>query len=281
MPELPEVETIRLGLLPVMEGARIAAVEIRRSDLRFPVPGGFASLFRDALVQTIGRRGKYLLFFCDNGCGFSLHLGMSGRVQIIAPDEDYSLQKHDHLVFTLNTGARIVFNDARRFGYVFLLEGGCWEDQMPFAKMGPEPLGNNFNGPVLARRLKGKTCSIKTALLDQRVVSGVGNIYACEALYGARIHPECAAGDVQGQKAEALAGAIKHVLQSAIAAGGSSLRDYKKTDGALGYFQHGFSVYDREGVPCPDCTCDTLKTGGVSRLVQAGRSTFYCSRKQK
>ena len=231
-------------------------------------------------MQT-ARRGKYILVFLDNGKGFALHLGMSGRIQIRAPGEEHERLKHDHIGLSMKDGSQIIFNDARRFGMVFLVDRDTWEKESSFAGMGPEPLSNHFSGEALAKKLKGKKSPIKTALLDQRVVAGVGNIYACEALFESCISPVKPAGELTVNECNKLAASIRNVLNKAIKAGGSSLRDYRNTKGDLGYFQHHFSVYDREGKACPDCTCNVLKTGAVQRIVQAGRSTFYCPKKQQ
>jgi formamidopyrimidine-DNA glycosylase len=227
----------------------------------------------------------------DNGRGFVLHLGMSGQILITSAVDDYELRTHDHVIFTMQTRARIVLNDARRFGMLFLVDAKNWTAHDAFKNMGPEPCGNEFSGPVLAARLKGRRTPIKTALLDQNVVAGVGNIYACEALHMAEISPLRIAADVQGGRAEALAESIRKVFLKAIDAGGSSLKDYHHTDGTLGYFQHQLLVYDRAGEPCPRCACREAARGVikksskkpsqkavlVKRIIQSGRSSFYCS----
>jgi formamidopyrimidine-DNA glycosylase len=281
MPELPEVEIVRRGLDPVMTGHIIRQVDLWRSHLRTPIPASFKETLRAQKVVQTSRRGKYILVFLENGKGFALHLGMSGRIQINPPDTKYERAKHDHIGLKMDDGTEIIFNDARRFGMVFLLNRDTWEQESSFAGMGPEPLGNKFNGEILAEKLKGKKTPIKTALLDQRIVAGVGNIYACEALFESGLSPVTIAGTLTKNECEKLAAAIRNVLTKAIKEGGSSLRDYRNTKGELGYFQHHFSVYDREGKPCPGCTCNLLKTGGVQRIVQAGRSTFFCLKKQK
>jgi formamidopyrimidine-DNA glycosylase len=280
MPELPEVETVRRGLEPVMLSKRIASVELRRPDLRHPIPKNFAKDIAGHAVKKLERRGKYILAIMDNGEGFGLHLGMSGRIKIHprGHNEDYSL--HDHVVFTMENGTKIIFNDPRRFGMLFRL-GKKWNAEKPFSAMGPEPLNDEFTGAALAEKIAHKKAPIKTVLLDQNVVAGVGNIYACEALYFAGIDPAKKASAVSGEKTVKLVRGIQHVLNLAIEAGGSTLRDHRKPDGEMGYFQHKFSVYDREGKACPDCDCNIAKTGGIRRITQAGRSTFYCPRKQK
>lgn len=280
MPELPEVETVCRGLARVLEGRRLVRVEARRPDLRFPLPDGFAGRVEGRTVARIRRRAKYMLFELDDGQVLIGHLGMSGRMRIMEGTTE-PLEAHDHLIFSTDDGTTVYFNDARRFGYFDLADGAALDAHKYFAGLGPEPLGNDFNGPALAAALKGKKTPIKAALLDQRVVAGVGNIYACEALHRAGISPRRLAKTVQGGRAERLAAAVRTVLSDAIAAGGSSLRDYVQPDGELGYFQHAWRVYGREGEPCRGSDaaiaaaipCDAP----VRRLMQSGRSTFYCS----
>lgn len=276
MPELPEVETIKAALAPAITGKKLSRITINRYDLRFPIPPDFIEIAQGQKVTNTQRRGKYILITLARGNNIILHLGMSGRITIYSPTEDYKLQKHDHVILELDDGTRIVFNDPRRFG-LLLLTGAQddWQTHKLFARMGPEPLGNKFNGSALAARLKGRSSTIKSALLDQRIVSGIGNIYACEALYDAGIDPSKKSGTITGKKAERLATAIKTTLQKAIKAGGSSLKDYTHTDGSLGYFQTMFSVYDRKGQPCHTCTTP------IKRITQSGRSTFYCASCQK
>lgn len=281
MPELPEVETVMRGLEPVLLSAKIKAVDQRRKDLRVPFPDKMKERLEGRTVLSLKRRAKYIQIFLDDDNVLVIHLGMSGRISIIHKEEKYALQKHDHLILTLNSGVRLVYNDPRRFGMVFLVAMREIEDHPAFHHLGPEPLGNEFSGPILARRLKGKKTSIKQALLDQRVVVGVGNIYACEALYQSGINPIKQAHLIKGDKSEKLVAAIRDVLRRAIKAGGSTLKDYRHTDGELGYFQHSFTVYDQQGEPCPDCDCEINRSGGIKRIVQSGRSTFYCSKKQR
>jgi formamidopyrimidine-DNA glycosylase len=280
MPELPEVEIVRRGLEPVLAGAVLTRVDVKRRDLRRPIPEGFEASMRGQRMARLERRGKYIIGFTNNGRGFVLHLGMSGRMRIYNPGQVYAPEKHDHVSFEVSTGARIVFNDPRRFGMLYGIQEHNWADEPPFAAMGPEPLGNAFSGPVLAGRLGGRTSPIKIALLDQNVIAGVGNIYACEALYAARIDPFAPAAGLDLAACNDLAQAIRDVLLRAIAAGGSSLKDYRHPDDGLGYFQHDFAVYDRAGQACGSCVCDPLKSGGVHRIVQSGRSTFYCPQLQ-
>ena len=277
MPELPEVETVRLGIEKAALGKVIKTVQVNRRDLRFPLVDNFETVLAGQRIESVGRRGKYALAFLSGGAVAVLHLGMSGRIRIYGPDEIYQPLKHDHVIFTLAEGARLVFQDPRRFGYILLSDRDTWAGQPPFAAMGPEPLGNDFNGPVLYERLKGKRTPLKAALLDQRVVAGLGNIYVCEALYRARLNPARICADVSEVEAGRLAVCIRDVLNGAIAAGGSTLRDYQKTDGSLGYFQYSFSVYDREGGACNSPDCGSV----IARVVQGGRSTFYCAACQK
>ena len=271
MPELPEVETIRRGLAGKLEGRRLSRVEQRRSDLRFPLPERFAERLTGRRVGHVGRRAKYLLFHLDDGNVWLVHLGMSGRMYVQstpAPEPG----PHDHVIVETDNGTVVTFSDPRRFGSMDLVAEAALDDHPRLRHLGPEPLGNQFNGPLLSGLLDGKATPIKAALLDQRVVAGLGNIYACEALWRAHVSPRRLARSVPGRRAERLAAAIREVLVAAIEAGGSSLRDYVQADGELGYFQHTFAVYDREGVSCRTAGC----TGTVKRIAQSGRSTFYC-----
>ena len=282
MPELPEVETVRRGLSPVLTGKRLARVEQRRADLRFPFPDGFVQRLTGATIRSVDRRAKYLLMPLDRGDTLVCHLGMSGRFDIdhhrigVFAESVGDDPKHEHVVFVTEDGVRVAFFDPRRFGYMDLVP----TDRLPahpwFAALGPEPLSDAFDGDVLLAAIKGKKQNIKVTLLDQKLVAGVGNIYACEALFAAKISPEKPAGDLKPAQAKRLAAAVKAVLAEAIEAGGSTLRDFAQTDGQLGYFQHRFKVYGREGEPClGGCK------GTVARIVQAGRSTFYCPACQK
>ena len=276
MPELPEVETVIRGLRPHLEGRRLTRVDQRCPALRFPFPKRFAKRLTGRRVERIARRAKYILIHLDDDQVLLCHLGMSGRM-VVGRSEDNGLEPHDHVIFMTDGGARIRFNDARRFGVMDLVEGARLEEHKLLRNLGPEPLGNSFNGPVLAAALKGRRTPIKAALLDQKVVAGLGNIYASEALFFAGLSPRRQAYTVQGARAERLAGAVRDVLTRAIAAGGSSLRDYVQANGELGYFQHQWAVYDREGERCPGCDC----AGAIRRLVQSNRSTFYCPRRQR
>ena len=277
MPELPEVETVARGLRLPLEGQRLAKVEVRVPALRWPLRKDLAQKLTGRRVLSVGRRAKYLLIQLEGEEVLLAHLGMSGRILMVPKGADVAPEKHDHIVFTTEAGTEIRFNDARRFGMVDLVAAHSLEQHKLLEGLGPEPLGNEFSGPVLAAALEGKVTPIKAALLDQRVVAGLGNIYVSEALFESGIAPRRLARTVQGERAEKLVHAVKSVLKRAIAAGGSSLRDYVQTSGELGYFQHQWSVYGKEGEPCPGCTCGK----GVRRIVQSGRSTFYCAVRQR
>jgi formamidopyrimidine-DNA glycosylase len=276
MPELPEVETVRRGLEAAMKGRVIADVAVRRADLRRPLPADFAARLRGRTVRRIARRAKYLIFALGDGTALLLHLGMSGRIAILpagtATTAAGTHARHEHVVFTVGNGTRVGFSDPRRFGLMDLTTLDALDRHPLLARLGPEPLDAAFDGQALAARLKGKRTPIKAALMDQTVVAGLGNIYVCESLFRAGISPRRVAATVQGARAARLAAAIHAVLEAAIAAGGSTLRDHKKPDGELGYFQHSFGVYGRDGAPCPKRGC----SGTVRRMVQSGRSTFYC-----
>ena len=275
MPELPEVETVRRGLALKMTGRRIVHAELRRPDLRRPFPPLLAERLAGARIGALGRRGKYLLIEIDEDGLLLLHLGMSGRITTGTADTPHL--PHDHVVLTLDDGTVVRFNDARRFGLLDYTRRSEAAAHPLLAGMGPEPLEAGFDGPYLASTLAGKMTPIKSALLDQRVVAGLGNIYVCEALYRAGVSPRRLAATVTGARASRLAGAIRDVLGQAIEAGGSSLRDYVQANGELGYFQHRWAVYGKEGEPCPGCNC----AEGVRRIAQAGRSTFFCAKRQR
>ena len=278
MPELPEVETVRRGLLPVLEGAVIARAEVNRPDLRWPLPEGMADRLTGKRVTALRRRSKYILADLDSGETLLVHLGMSGRMLISGAQlgtfyhDHPAPQKHDHVVLHLAGGARVTFNDARRFGAMDLMPTDGADAHMLLAGLGPEPFGNDFNEPYLAGRLKGRKTPIKAALLDQRIVAGLGNIYVAETLYRARISPLRLAGDLSKRQVQALVPTIREVLAEAIEAGGSSLRDFRQANGELGYFSKHFQVYDREGDPCETPGCKGL----ITRTVQSGRSSFWC-----
>lgn len=280
MPELPEVETIRAGLAPVMTDRKIVRLDLHRAGLRVPFPAGMADAVRGRRIVRLSRRAKYLLIHIEGGNLLAVHLGMSGRLGIIQNIALYNRRPHDHMVITLDDGAGVVLNDARRFGMVLMMAETDMAAHPAFSAIGPEPLADDFTGETLAGRLCKSRVAIKQALLDQRVVAGVGNIYASEALFEARISPLRAAGDVTKKEAGRLAAAIRSVLARAIAAGGSSLKDYRQADGSLGYFQHGFAVYDREGEPCPSCGGSGRKKGIIHKIMQGGRATYHCPRCQ-
>lgn len=279
MPELPEVETVCRGLALRLRGHRLTKVLQRRPDLRRPLPRHFAQRLTGRRIEHIDRRAKYILMHFDDRQVLLCHLGMTGRM-LLSQDEPV-LETHDHVVFYADDGTVLRFNDARRFGLMDLTTEDELGGHALLAGLGPEPLGKNFTGKILALSLKGKRTPIKAALLDQRVVAGIGNIYASEALFRAGISPKRLAHTVQGERADKLARMLRVVLNEAIAAGGSSLRDYVQTDGELGYFQKRWRVYEREGLRCRGCGCDPEKTGGIKRIVQSGRASFYCPRKQK
>lgn len=278
MPELPEVETVRRGLLPVMEGAVITLAEVNRPDLRWPLPERMADRLTGRRVTALRRRSKYILADLDSGETLLVHLGMSGRMLISGAQlgtfyhDHPAPQKHDHVVLHMDNGARITFNDARRFGAMDLMPTDRAQDHMLLKDLGPEPFGNDFNEPYLAGRLKGRKTPIKAALLDQRIVAGLGNIYVAETLFRAHVSPLRLAGDLGDPQVQALVPIIREVLAEAIEAGGSSLRDFRQANGELGYFSKHFQVYDREGDPCETPGCQ----GVITRTVQSGRSSFWC-----
>ncbi|AMM85320.1 bifunctional DNA-formamidopyrimidine glycosylase/DNA-(apurinic or apyrimidinic site) lyase [Martelella sp. AD-3] len=295
MPELPEVETVRRGLAPAMEGRRIEKLVLNRADLRFPFPENLVETAANRTIVALGRRAKYLLIDLDDGTTIIAHLGMSGSWRVEEEDDAHLPGRfhaprsvnalHDHVIIELSgaPARRIVYNDPRRFGFIKLARKAMLEADPTFAGLGPEPTGNSLDADFLAARFAGKTQAVKSALLDQRNIAGLGNIYVCEALWRARLSPFRAAGRLvtpRGRPKEGLkrlVPAIRAVIAEAIEAGGSTLRDHRRTDGTLGYFQHSFSVYDRTGAPCPHEDCG----GTVARAVQAGRSTFYCPACQK
>ena len=283
MPELPEVETVRRGLLPVMEGRLIANAAVNRLDLRWPFPVAMAERLTGKCVTTLRRRSKYILADLDSGETLIIHLGMSGRMLIsgtMLGEFHYvhpSPAKHDHVVLDMEGGARVTFNDARRFGSMDLIATDKAATHLLLKNLGPEPLGNAFSGPYLVERLKSRNTPIKSALLDQGVVAGLGNIYVCEVLFRAGISPLRKAGQIAAAHVAGLVPIIREVLAEAIDAGGSSLRDYRQADGELGYFQHAFKVYGREGEACISPGC----TSTIARTVQSGRSSFYCPNCQR
>lgn len=290
MPELPEVETVRMGLAPVLEGHTITHAQTRRGDLRIPFPRDFTKRLSGQKTMRLWRRAKYLLADLESGETLVMHLGMSGRMSVYAENRErrlgeyvYELAppcagegKHDHVVLETDAPARIVFTDHRRFGLMTLVETARLEEHALFKRLGVEPLSPGFDADFLSGVLRGKKTSIKAALLDQRVIAGLGNIYVCEALFRAKISPKRRAGSIPGPRSAALVASIKAVLREAVKVGGSSLRDHKRVDGELGEFQHRFAVYDREG-----SACQKRCGGKVRRIVQSGRSTFYCPKCQR
>ena len=282
MPELPEVETVMRGLVPHLLGRTIVRLEARRPDLRQPLPPDLAARVAGRRVDALTRRAKYILLrLAPRATGEAvefllLHLGMSGRL-VVGRADGHVRGPHEHVVFATDAGAEIRFSDPRRFGMVDLVPAAGLADDARFAGLGPEPLSDTFDAPALAAAFAGSRTAVKLALLDQRRLAGVGNIYACEALFRAGISPLRRAGSVAGARAERLVAAVKAVLADAIEAGGSSARDYVQASGEAGWFQNRWAVYDREGKPCPGCDCD----GGVRRIVQGARSTFYCPRRQR
>ncbi len=293
MPELPEVETVRRGLEPAMARQIVIRVEQRRADLRFPFPTRFRARLEGQTITALSRRAKYLLLDLSSGEVLVMHLGMSGRFTVEIGGEKAGTASfhyetsadapHDHVVFHLSNGARVTYNDPRRFGYMDLIPRSDLATSKHFRLMGIEPLGNVLNGDVIRTLYQDKKTPLKAALLDQRLIAGLGNIYVCEALHRSGLSPTRLAGTLTTDrgsmkgKADLLATTIREVLGEAIEAGGSSLRDYAQTDGSLGYFQHRFRVYDREGEKCPTPLCP----GTIERIVQSGRSTFYCKSCQK
>ena len=278
MPELPEVETVRAGLAPVMEGAVIAKATVNRPDLRWPFPERMAERLTGARVLRLRRRSKYILADLDRGESLLIHLGMSGRMLVSGDPlgrfvhDHPAPEKHDHVVFDMDNGARITFNDPRRFGAMDLFSTNSADEHPLLSSLGPEPLGNVFSESHLISQLKPRNLPIKSALLDQKIVAGLGNIYVCEALFRGGIHPARRTRNISEHRLAALVPIIRNVLGQAIEAGGSSLRDFRQADGELGYFQHSFDVYGREGELCKTKGC----TAKIHRLVQSGRSSFYC-----
>jgi formamidopyrimidine-DNA glycosylase len=278
MPELPEVETVRRGLAPVMEGTVIAQADVNRPDLRWPFPENMAERLTGQRVERLRRRSKYILADLSSGETLLIHLGMSGRMLISGDPlgqfthDHPAAQKHDHVVFHMENGARITFNDPRRFGAMDLLETANAEHHKLLSALGPEPLSNDFHESILIEALKDRNTPVKSALLDQRIVAGLGNIYVCEVLFRAGISPKRKAGQIATARVGAMVPIIRTVLEEAIEAGGSSLKDFRQADGELGYFQHSFDVYGREGEPCHSEGC----SGTITRVVQSGRSSFYC-----
>ena len=276
MPELPEVETVRRGLEGRIVGKRIAHAEARRPTLRIPLPENFAARMTGRRFERLERRGKYILAYLDDGAVLIIHLGMSGRITLQGAGAEPA-GRHDHVVFRMEDGTVATYNDPRRFGLMTMCREAEVDEHRLLASMGADPLGNEFNGPYLAARLKGKRTPIKAALLDQKIVAGLGNIYVCEALHISGLSPKRKAHTVGPARANALVDAIKTVLTHAISSGGSSLKDHRQTNGELGYFQHAFRIYGRKDKACKRCG----SAHPVKRLIQSGRSTFYCSHCQR
>jgi formamidopyrimidine-DNA glycosylase len=274
MPELPEVETVKRGLIPVLAGRKLVSVKSSGLKLRAPLPEKLETRLTGRTIQNLDRRAKFLLLRLDDGMVLIVHLGMSGRMNIVT--ESATTDRHDHLILDTDAGVRVIYRDPRRFGLLALASGNELGAHPLLGNLGPEPLDDEFDGPALLNRLGNKKGPIKPTLLDQRVVAGIGNIYASEALFRARIDPKRPAGSLKKKEADLLAQSIRDVLNEAIASGGSTLRDHARPDGELGYFQHHFAVYDKEGEPCPGCDCSE----SVKRIVQGGRSTFYCAKRQ-
>ena len=283
MPELPEVETVKRGLQPSMEGAVIAQAQVNRPDLRWPFPERMAERLTGARVVALRRRSKYILAELDRGETLLVHLGMSGRMTVSGDPlgqfvhDHPQAAKHDHVVFDMENGARVTFNDPRRFGAMDLIDTAGLAEHKLLRVLGPEPLGNDFHEDYLITALKGKNSPVKSALLDQGIIAGLGNIYVCEALFRAQISPKRKAGQLAAARVAALVPIIRQVLEEAIIAGGSSLKDFRQANGELGYFQHSFDVYGREAEPCKRQGCG----GTIARITQSGRSSFYCGKCQR
>lgn len=279
MPELPEVETVMRGLAAATIGQKISHVDVRRDIIRRPVPRHLAGALIGAKITGYRRRAKYILMDLNTNQTVVVHLGMSGRMTISkgAPEEP---KKHDHVIFSIGRNITVSFNDPRRFGLIDLIDTPLVDEHALFAHLGAEPLERAFDAPYLASRLAGRKTPVKIAIMDQELVVGVGNIYASEALFACGIDPRRAAGTLNYSECNALARAIKAVLRKAISSGGSSLRDYVQANGELGNFQNNFAVYDRAGFACKNCTCNVPRTGGIEKITQGGRSTYFCPRKQ-
>jgi formamidopyrimidine-DNA glycosylase len=277
MPELPEVETVVRGLAGRMTGRRVARLDLHRGDLRWRIPRGLRRRVEGRLIKSVRRRAKYILIDLEDGGVLLMHLGMSGRLTVVNAEDTTPPEVHDHVVFTLDDGTRIRFNDQRRFGMLDYVRDRALEKHPLLRELGPEPLDPGFTPETLAKSLTGKRTPLKAALLDQQVVAGLGNIYVCEVLFEAGLSPRRLARTVTLERATRLVGAIRAVLKRAIAAGGSSLRNYVQASGELGYFQHQWAVYGKEGEPCPACDCGR----GIRRIVQSNRSTFYCAKRQR
>ena len=281
MPELPEVETIVRGIREPLTGKTIMAAQVFSLKIRTMIPQHLSDSLTGVRIASVVRRAKYILIHLESGSTLIIHLGMTGNLRLLKPSlSPYQSGRHDHLWLQLNDKVGLVFSDPRRFGMLDIVKTDTLDEWAPFRKLGPEPLDSSFTGLILAERFKGKKVAVKLALMNQDVVVGVGNIYASEALFAAGISPLRAAGQIGKERVEKLCAAVKKVLRAAIRAGGSSLRDYRNADGNVGFFQNKFNVYNREGEACPGCMCDIAQTGGIKKIAQGGRSTFYCPRKQ-
>lgn len=296
MPELPEVETVVRGLQKSITGKTIRRADVLTAKIRVDVTAGLAALIKGQVVERVSRRAKYILIHLGNSGLLVIHLGMSGRIRINDPrisakkprpgdeiifEDNQAAQKHDHLKVTFTDDSSFVFNDPRRFGLVLYMTQDEFAEHPAFKSLGPEPLERKFTGRVLETAMAKRKTPVKTTIMDQRIVVGVGNIYASEALFRAGIDPRKPANEIRSDAADLLCRSIKDVLNASIKSGGSTLKDYRTAEGGLGYFQHQFAVYNREGEACANCTCDVKKTGGVLKITQAGRSSFYCPRKQR
>jgi formamidopyrimidine-DNA glycosylase len=283
MPELPEVETVMEGLKPFLIGQKINSIDVRSPQLRIPIPQKKIKNLLGYSVLKLERRAKYILVNFDDGHVMIVHLGMTGTFSVYPPQRhgEIDLDRHDHVMFTTDKNVKIIYRDPRRFGVIDVIDANEISSYPALKKLGPEPLHDDFTADVLMENLKTRKTPIKVAIMDQSVVVGVGNIYASEALFLSGIHPATPANEVTGKKLSLLVEKIKFILRAAIQSGGSTLRDYRRVGGESGYFQFNFSVYDRAGEPCPECDCSLKKTGGIQRIVQAGRSTFFCAKRQK
>ena len=283
MPELPEVETVMQGLIPFMHHQKITSIEVRSPSLRIPIPKQKLKCFIDCKIQSLERRAKYILVHFDNKKTLIAHLGMTGSFTVYPPKKhkDISLDRHDHVIITTDKNDKIIYRDPRRFGILDVVNTDDLLSYKVLAKLGVEPLGDDFNHHILKEKLSTRRIAIKVAIMDQSVVVGVGNIYASEALYLSSILPTIPSYLISDKKLKDLVFNIKKILNAAIKSGGSTLRDYRHVGGETGHFQFNFSVYDKAGKVCPDCTCSLKKTGGIQRIVQGGRSTFYCATRQK
>ncbi|WND03799.1 bifunctional DNA-formamidopyrimidine glycosylase/DNA-(apurinic or apyrimidinic site) lyase [Temperatibacter marinus] len=279
MPELPEVETVMRGIDPVLTGKRLVMAQKRRPTLRFPIPEDFEAALTGKRVIGMRRRSKYILMEMEGDLTVLIHLGMSGRIRLFKgqDSETYEAEKHDHILLKTEEGTLLAYNDPRRFGMWLFIDSNSVDEHDLIKNIGPEPLGNHFNADYLSSRFEGKKTPIKSALLDQRLIAGLGNIYVCEALWRTGIHPKRQAGKIAEKRLSKLVPAIRDILQDAIISGGSTLKDHAQVDGELGYFQHKFNAYGRENAPCLRDSC----SGTIKRIIQSGRSTFYCDSCQK